>query len=569
MTRTGLPQGGFNHGVPIGSVSTPYISGTHTELNTILNAFGNDGNRTFVGMLKLWNQYNELPTPILNLTELGKEEAIIYTPSMGSSLDFAVPYKIGIPFVKYKDIEATVDKPGILGSYVPLILSEAYAPGDTLTNDYRNGTQVVVHRTRTIEPFGKGDGFVHWITPASDDPEAYIPHSVLEPGVRWVKLDNRVGEDDTNSSGLSNQREGIAMLSHQTGNSLISVEHHIKSYADFADIAPLAKGTTVRNLINYSNMSPSDADAIINYGKADAKGGILKGTGIGWMPTIIQRMGVELALMKEHAMTWNKSYSFIGSQGKRVTVPKGYYQWIKQHGSYHTYSNFRELPNLLKNIMGQLFANRKGLPLHQRRAKFKMGMGALIEVQKAFKEQFTSDNPFMIVNDGRNPQLQGMLTGTYDNLTYKPMRITSIEFPEHGLVEIEHSPALDYVDDANEVKRYVGAFPNSSYMIFVEDITEGAFSNMTPKGAEYNVNGGYNNGTNIVQVRPKNYYDSTSFIVGQGCNPTLKRFAGQNPNAQIVSTKDRGFTVLMETVAEIFVKDPSRTVLLEYVPDLY
>lgn len=568
MNVKGLPQGGFNGGVPIGVVSSPFISGKHTELNTILDAFGNDGNRVFLGMLKLWNQYNELPTPMLNLTEL--TNAIIYTPTLGSSIDTAVPYKIGCPYVKYKDIDSLINKPGFGGSFVPLILSEAYANGDTLTNDLRNGFQVRVHPQTPIVPFGKGDGFVHMVTPASSDPEAYIPHEYLEPGVRWIKIDNRGGEDDTHSSALSNSREGIMQLSHKTGNSYLNISHQITSSADFADIETL-RGDGIRNLnlVNYKNMKPSDRDAILNFGITNGDGKLKPGSGIGWMPNVVNKMMREFAMMKEHSMTWAKSYSFVGSGGKLVTVPRGYYQWIKQFGSYHTYSNFRELPNLLKNITGQLFANRKGLPLHERRVKFGMGMGAMIEIQKAFKEQFTSDNPFLIVNDGNNPQLKGMLTGSYDNLAYKPFRITSVEFPEVGEIIIEHRPALDYIDDMNEVKSYTGAFPNSAYMIFVEDITESSFSNMLPKGAEYNVSGDYNNGTNIVQVKPRNYYDTTTFMVGHGCNPSLKAFIGQNPNSQVASMESRGFKIKMETVAEIYVKDPSRTILIEYVPNIY
>ena len=287
-----------------------------------------------------------------------------------------------------------------------------------------------------------------------------------------------------------------------------------------------------------------------------------------WMPIIINRMMRELAMMKEYSMTWSQSYSFIGQGGKRITVPKGYYQWIKQHGSYYTYSAFRELPNLLKNIVGQLFAGRKGLPLHERRVKFKMGIGAMQELQKAWMEQFKSDNPFLMINDGKNPLLADMLTGTSQNLSYKPIRITSVQFPEVGTIEIEHSPALDYIDDMEEVQAGTGYLPNSAYMIFVEDLTESSFSNLMPKGAVNNVSD-TNNGTNVMQVKPKNFYDTISFIPGVGCNPTLKKFLGMNPNSQFAANKTRGFEVVMETTAEIFVKDPSRSILIEYVPNIF
>ena len=58
-------------------------------------------------------------------------------------------------------------------------------------------------------------------------------------------------------------------------------------------------------------------------------------------------------------------------------------------------------------------------------------------------------------------------------------------------------------------------------------------------------------------------------MVGYDCNPSLKAFIGQNPNSQVASMESRGFKIKMETVAEIYVKDPSRTILIEYVPNIY
>jgi hypothetical protein len=57
-----------------------------------------------------------------------------------------------------------------------------------------------------------------------------------------------------------------------------------------------------------------------------------------------------------------------------------------------------------------------------------------------------------------------------------------------------------------------------------------------------------------------------SFKIGSGCNPTLKQYTGQSANSQVVSTSDRGFGVEMLTCGELWVKDPSRVVLLEYKP---
>ena len=85
----------------------------------------------------------------------------------------------------------------------------------------------------------------------------------------------------------------------------------------------------------------------------------------------------------------------------------------------------------------------------------------------------------------------------------------------------------------------------------------------------YNVADGFNNGSNIMSIKPKNYVDTMAFKVGTGCNPTLKKFIGLSPNSFVHSEDKKGFGVSMMTSGEIWVKDPSRTVLVEYTPESY
>jgi hypothetical protein len=276
-------------------------------------------------------------------------------------------------------------------------------------------------------------------------------------------------------------------------------------------------------------------------------------------------MQMELAYMKEKRLMWGHGAVLQGAGRAKMRVASGYYPQIKNRGSYDTYSDFSQLPNKLKNILGHLYANRHDIPYQKRRAKFRMGAGAMIEMQKAFMTQFKSDNPFTILGDHK--ALEGMLTGSYDALVYKPIRVVSVQYPEVGVVEIVHDPVLDIIDVENPNNPYNGMYPNSSYMVFIEDLTDQDFSDAMPKSG-YNVDSkdAFNNGSNVVMIKPKNYYDTMSFKIGSGCNPTLKQYTGQSANSQVVSTSDRGFGVEMLTCGELWVKDPSRVVLLEYKP---
>lgn len=105
----------------------------------------------------------------------------------------------------------------------------------------------------------------------------------------------------------------------------------------------------------------------------------------------------------------------------------------------------------------------------------------------------------------------------------------------------------------------------TSYMIFIEDITADSFTNAFNNKGHVQAIGttDYDNGPNVVQLKPKNFIDELGFFAGVGASPTLKKFASSN----LLSTERRGFGVQGWTTGEIFVKDASRIALIEYKPD--
>lgn len=565
MIKKGLPNQGLGGGVLIGSKSSEFYSAQHTESNTLYDAFGGDGKRMWLGMIQYWNQYYELPTPLLKMTELSGQ--ILETPGFGAYLDYVTPYKLRKPFVKANLVDVTVSKPGAGGTPIPLVLSAKYAQGDILTNDYRNGTQVRVSTEDPVLAYGNGDGFVHMVTLASNDPTEWIPREVLEPGREWYKIDHRSGEFGLKSSSLTSGDMGLIQQSYKTAGSEISISHEITSWADTFKVDSLSKNNIYPGVYSYANMSDKDSNAIVNMYQMDPKGNPIKGTN-KWMPTIISKMIEELALMKEKSMTWSKGFTFTGEGDVKVDVPTGYYHQVKERGNYFQYDDPNDIMKVMKDMVAELFAGRKNLMIKDRRIKFTMGLGAIQHAQRAFGDYARATNPFLVINDGKSPITNGIFTGPdFQNLTYKQPRIISVEFPEIGVVEIEHNAALDFLDDDNQFQHYEGLLPASSYMIWVEDLTATEFSNAIPKGAKWNVPDGASKiSANVVQLRPEGYEDTISFIPGRGNNPTLRAFLGMGAKSQIATSENKGFKVIMDTVGEVFIKDPSAIVLGEYVP---
>ena len=563
MLKTAQGLSNVNGAIQTGIGTSPYFSRKHTDSNTLLSSFNGDAtNSMYLGMMKLWNQYKMLSTPLISMTEL--EGNVLYTNGFGALLGFTIPYNIGLPKV-VENLCGDQVKPGIGGATFPLVLTEdCFNNGDTITYDYRNGKQLVIQADEITPHDG---GWKYIVKVASMTMEDYFPPQALEPGTSFMKITNNSGEYDTGVSTLSNlTRTGLMNYSYQTGSAEMRIGHWITSYGDILEVADSQKNPNMAWLSNYSDLSSKKG--IFNFWNytVDANGKQIPISGSGsWMPSIVAAMQIELATMKERSLMWGHGH-MIGGNGKALTrVSPGYYQQIKNRGNYITYSKLTQLPSILKNIVGSLFAGRTDIAFKDRRVKFRMGMGAMIAMQQEFMTQFKSGNPFTVFAD--HPALKGMITGSYDALAYKPIVMKSLQYPEVGTVDIEHDAVLDYIDIENEITPYNGQYPNSSYMVFVEDLTDQDFSNAMPKSGFADKAEGFNNGANVMMIKPKNYQDSVGFKIGTGCNPTLKQFAGVNPNSYIHSVDTKGFGVTMATTGEVWVKDASRVVLVELVPE--
>lgn len=566
MIKLGHPTQGQGGGATIGVMASPYYSAKHTEANTILGATGGDTNRLFLGLLQQWNDYHILSTPLLKATELANQK--LYTDYFGQELDYLIPYKMECIKTRERIVDVTVSKVGRGIKEFPIVLSDQLSPGDGFKlGTVRNGFELRVSDSAKIEPFGNGDGWIHQVTIATNDPEMYIPESYLRAGIDVTKTDNRGGERAVHSSGLSRDRDGAIQQTYKTGNSELAISHTITSHGDMLGTNLDVKRQAFSGMFNYSNMSLADADGIMNYFNKDKDGKAIKGTR-AWMPTIIDKMLRELALMKEASCTWNHGFSFTGRGDQRVDVPMGFYQQVKQRGHYFTYNDLGNIVGEMKGMMDQLFSNSRLVP-KDRRIKFKMGMGALIEAEKSFTEYAFQTNSYMILNTGGSNFASKMFTGDLQNLKYEQPRVTSVNFPGYGWIDVEHNPALDVLDGDQPQQGFHGLFPLSSYIMWVEDVLDNDFSNAIPNGAKKMVKDGFNGGgdANIVMIQPKGYDDTISFQPGVGYSPTLNKFLGMSTSAQIAATDTRGFKVTAITTGEIFIKDASRIIFAEYVPE--
>lgn len=557
--QTGTPMRTVNGAFQTGLQYTRLLGTAHTDSTTLLNYLQTDQtNSISLGVMKLAHQFNLLSAPLISMTEL--ENNVILTNGFNALLNFQIPYKMSFPKIK-ENLCGDLVKPGIGGESFPIVLTEqAFVAGDIITTDYRTGRQLIIDDEPVI-PYGDGSRYMVKLA-SYDEISDYYPPQFLVPGTQYMKVDNQSGEFDTNASKISDMnRMGLMNYSYQTGSGEIAIDHWITSNGDMLNLGDLQSNPSMQWLNQYKDLNSNKG--IMNFYKMNPIDGKPMPNSMSWMPTIIMTMQMELAKMKENRLMWGHGTMIQGNGRTQTRVGSGYYPQIKNLGNYQEYHEFSQLPNILKNMVGTMFAGRRDLRPEQRRVEFEMGMGAMQIMQKEYMTAFNGTNPFTILAD--HPVLKGSITGTYDNIAYSPIKVTSYEYPEVGRVTIKHNPLLDIIDVNNPNNSYTGMYPNSSYMVFIRDLTSSQTSNSMPTSG-YSVPEGYNEGANTVMIKPKEYQDQMGFKVGFGCNPTLQKFIGQKPSNFTYSEDGKGFKVKMATCGEIYVLRPQEVGLIEFKP---
>lgn len=539
--------------VKTGVLFSGYTNSRHTETSTILNAFGGSSpNEIFLGLFKIFNQVQLTPSTFISFADLQKNT--LFTKGFNAGLNFAVPYEIGMPVIA-ENLVGHIEKVGYGGAKFPLILnSDCYTNGDVLRYAKTSGKQLIITEEEIV-PHGSNTRYTVQLT--SGDEDDFFPQEALQPGVPYMKFGNPAGEHDTNKGSLSNKgRHGLMNYRYQTGNSTEFIQHWITGHADMLQVDA---GMENQNFSPFQHLKDlSASNSIMNFYQTDVAGKVKSKF---WMPTIVARMGMELQDTMVKKLTYGQQFTIQGRSKTSTRVSSGYIDQVKNRGHYHTYNNPKKLLGLLKEAIATLYQNRPDIPTRDRHVKFKMGSGAMYALQQEYLEQFKM-NPFILNSD--HPALKGMITGDVNNIHYQPIQVTSALYPEVGRVEFDLDTSLDMIDMGNPFAKTLGQYKHSAYMVFVEDLSSIEGSDFMPSGG-FNVKEGFNKGANVLMIKPENFTDTMSFGVGYGCLPTLSSFAGVNPHNHTINKQ--GFEVVMQTAGELYILDPTRIFMLEFVPD--
>jgi hypothetical protein len=523
----------FNNSLVVSQ--SEFKAGKYTDLNTIYQWYRRDSFTNYKGMLALWNQRRLVNTPLLNMTEL--KNNVVYVNGPDGQFSYSVPYEIALPVV-VENLMSGVAQPGIDGQKFKIKLNDnCFTNTDRITYDFRDGVELYITEDQIYEDNG---GYVYTVVVVSfDRKNAYFPPEYLKPGTQFMKISNSNGEYDTLKSSISN-KFGSLKLTNQLGGGR-SVYHWITAYADMLTCVD-------SSLANISSLygDPGQKNYSMVMYNLDENGKPIKGS-LRWMAMVEAMLWAEMKKMEELDLMWSKGGIIEGSGRTPVRVGMGLYEQMR-NGNRVKYTTLTKA--LLDGVFGQLFYN-SGIPVEKRSVKVQCGSAALIEISKLIENEY-GKVPFMT-----DAKAVGLLKGDRMNLNFG-YRFTSMEFPTAGHVEFEHNPAFDNTYN-RAADGLMGEFPLSSYTMAIFDVTDERQTNAAMKmDTQFKLEDGFNTGANVCLVKPQG---ADGIVWGYELGTHSPSWMNKGP---IYSTSQRdGYAIWMKSMSSIWLKDASRTVLLE------
>lgn len=535
------------------------LAGTFTDENKLVNLFGYDNVKgdNYMGIFSVFNQWSTVNTPLLKRSIM--EKNIIYTNGNVGSLTFDMPYRLEGITIK-SDLTEDVPYPGIDGSVFEIHLGDGgqdsvLQVGDRITPDYYDGQNLIVR-----EVVGKlGEGFKYKVQLVTGDKTEYFNKAYLAPSTQFFKIGHTAGEFSEYGSGLS-QGFGMMRLQHRLGGRRM-LEYSITGDAQRLQIEGSAKiggfDFDLSTLNKYGDLSDAMNGGYVVMGQNDGRGNIKKGT-LSWVPFIEVMLHNELARLEELDLTFAQGGVVTGARNKTEIVGEGLYQQMKR-------GNWRQFPKYSRQALidtfQQAFRNRPDIPDYMRYFKLEGGRGAVQEIQKIFNEELnrTANQFGGITNADQLGVVKKMSEQNGIVNLFTGYRMQKVFISGVGTIEIEHNPAFDATQSRVMDQPMIGGLPKRSYTSCIFDLTDQESTNAAKVTGDVEFAKGMDTGANIYLVKNKRFPGTKITHLNGRTSPYPVAAGGGN----VASTRFDGYTQLLENQSNIFLKDPTRSILLE------
>lgn len=546
----------FGNTLKIGSSSFK-TGGKFVDQNHIFNLFDEAPFTTHLGLITAFNQMKLVPTPLLNQTELRKN--VVLVNGFNGRFTYTMPFELqGIRVIEDPN-DSTISKLGIDNQPFRVVFSEdVFAPNDIVTYDYRDGKQLYISKYIG----GSGEGHEYEVQLVSQNAkEDYVTRDILQPGVEYFKVGNILNEFDQEGSSAFTQTGELLFENKLSGHRM--VEAKITRYADVLEIPEVkltgdsVGGRFMDMARNYLN--PKNENFLAVFG-AYKDGKPVKGSA-KYATMIELLLMAELRRMEETQLMWGKAGVVVGSRNQTKIIKNGLYEQMKLGNRYKIP---RYTLEVLMTAFITLFANRPDIKIEERFIKVQCGQGAYYEILKIFNEQLKSIPGVLVANQLNLVRALNTVANSVQNLGLG-YQVIKVFVPGVGTIEVEHNPAFDINTSRKADEPLIGQFPRWSYTAAILDVTDGAATNAAAKTPGVEFMEGSNQSANIFLVKPKQAQgDLISIIPGRGMAGSGIFGSSSGTGGKILSvTKEPATTITIENHSEIWLKDPTRSVLIE------
>jgi hypothetical protein len=518
--------------------------GKFTDTNHLYNILGQNAFIDHLGLVTPFNQYGLVNTPILDF--LNMKKSTIYLDNIEGKFRFSQPYKRGLPYVVDTFYTESITKPGIDGSRFILKLSEAYTNGDVITTDLRNAPSLVVTEEEVVY---EQDGWLHTVEIASQNRKhTFYSKKWLKPGSQYAKIDHAIDEFSSQGSSISSQRLGWLELEANLGSGERKVEHWITLHGA---LLAMAADDKLKNRVGCYDLNKMDA--VLNFYNRNKRNQVVPGS-LGWLPTIDGMVISELFNMQEMGFMWNKGGEVNVSGRKKVKLGLGLYEQLRS-GNRIPYTRGKLNLDLIDAAIANLYRGT-GIPVEKRETTLDVGSGFLNEIAKLLELKIIAKTPGII-----NADQLGMISGNDPMNLTGGYRFTSWRFPNAGMVRFRLNPALDNEYGLRNTDGLFGEFPDYSFSAMILDVTDSRSTNSAQKFKEADVRNAtdLNKDSNIYLVKPRAASDDYWGYIAGSVSPF-----GLTKSKGFASSSSRpGYGIFAYNFGNIWVKDPSRTLLIE------
>lgn len=518
--------------------------GLFTDQAHIYAALGQGPFIDHLGLVTPFNQYGLVNTPILNMVY--KKKSILYLDNLEGKFRFNIPFKRGLPYIVDNTYTSTIEYPGRDGARFKIKLSEAYSNGDVLLTDLRNAPSLAVTEAEVVWENG---GYVHEVEMASmNRKHTYYPKKYLKVGSQYMKIDHAIDEFSTQGSSVTSQRLGWLELEANLGSGERKVEHWITMHGA---IMAMAANDKLKEKIGRT-FDLSKPDSVLQFFNMN-KNGVIPGSG-AWLPALDAAVIGELFNMQETSFQWGKGGEVNVSGRRKVRLGLGLYEQLRT-GNRIPYPKGRLNLDLIDSAIANLYRGT-GIPVDQRDTTLSCGSGFMNEISKLIELKALSKNIGIINSDqlgiigGRDPM----------NLTFG-YRFTSLRFPNGGMVHFELDTSLDTEYGLRNMDGLAGEFPDYSYSAMILDVTDARATNSAKKFREADARNAddLNKDANVYLVKPRAADEDYWGYLGGTVSPFgLKRTKGL-----VTSSSRPGYGIFAYNFGNVWIKDPSRTLLIE------